>query len=1394
MKMKTKLQKFLFSKNYNGTDIFLLGNYSELNEVLQSLKEEKSRFCYTYRKEINLILYEEEKMINIDITNYNLEFYFYLVLAIKDQPDLVNYSYDLELVNNLFNNNKGENKIIKKFVTSKIIFELAKNYSEFSEDKKIEFIQNDCLNEFNKILNLEDFKLLKGLEIESINIDFIYFEIIKAFIINEKIDKYEDAYNIIKQIALENINITNDMLINLSNILNCESYVSKYKIVSLEDFFNPNKINFNYILIRYILKDPIYIYKIQFLFNTKNFIIKLIKNNLDALFETKLKDSQIKERQNYLLKIFTDSEYYYIKYWNKIKEKLNIILEYYENYFFESKVNDIKSIKEILKERKINYDDYIKDLEPAKKWNKKYEVINLFNELKFKEKNEKNLNASKSTWETLEKAIKDKKIKKLKNEDKKILSIIFNEKHKEKLIKIFSEDDYDFIKFSFGKIQENVKEKLKEILNYYNNFYFESKKDDIIEIQNALSNNNNEEKILEKYKKDYDNATKMNEEYSLIDYLYNLKTKEKDIPRIIEQWKVLKNLILNNKYKKIRKDHKIKLFKYLNENSKESLLKIFPLECYDNLKKNIDINSNEDKKKELKNLLNSYKKDPESKKSEINLIEEILKNYSDYKGLSEKYGNVLEMEKRLPLIKLFMDINNQGITQKKKLEEASNQWDQMEKMIKDKKINKMKANLKKILINYFSDKGNQERLINIFGQDNYNFFIEKNKIKLIERKKTEKNINKNEEIKQIINKNKIIENDSTKSTKSTQSKTLKSSKKILEDPLFLDYKVLAERILIKSEISLHTNKRGEKPFIIFDEINYGESQIKVEEEQLYKMKHFFESININDINVAPATKNYLKYLEFIEEIKELIQEEFDSNYNLKIKLVFKKHNKIENSSNKGIIFNISCEYIFYPPNNKIKEISFKEENILVNKTNSPSQGFNFLILEINNDIYKNIEYLEKWEYYGEQSTFSDSFNNSNRIQNEILDNSESLTRRNISNRIMDNKIIEFIKIIGDHKDKENLIHYTAEFIKELSNGYFISGGTDSKLKIFTYRFEPESKIGEIKEIKDWTYNICEKSDYKNKSNNNVQIISCSNKDLFLIEIDFKEGKLRPQRYELPEMTCNNCIEMKENQNIIIGLNKSYFFDNIFHQQKTKIRNHQIINKTYRGCVPINDHIVALCSNKFATNGEDKLIIYNTIEDKIIYTKENSSFNFSVNALSIIPEKENETKNKILLCACKKYMPDQENGILIITNLNKDNQIINQFYPTGEFEVFTFCPLKILDQDEFNNNSQRIISKETDYFLVGGFDIEKREGKIKLYKANFNKDVRNIGIEFIQDIVIERNKSFKGFQGPISCIIQSKYSLFILATCYDGNVYLFSPPNLNYYMDKDIYDDIELFNK
>ena len=69
----------------------------------------------------------------------------------------------------------------------------------------------------------------------------------------------------------------------------------------------------------------------------------------------------------------------------------------------------------------------------------------------------------------------------------------------------------------------------------------------------------------------------------------------------------------------------------------------------------------------------------------------------------------------------------------------------------------------------------------------------------------------------------------------------------------------------------------------------------------------------------------------------------------------------------------------------------------------------------------------------------------------------------------------------------------------------------------------------------------------------------------------------------------------------------------------------------------------------------------------------------------------------------------------------------------------------------------------------------------------NDNSEETTIKYIQDITID-DENFEDFEGAVSCIIQSSITGHILVTCENGNVYLFSQPNIEYYLRKDKEDN------
>lgn len=398
----------------------------------------------------------------------------------------------------------------------------------------------------------------------------------------------------------------------------------------------------------------------------------------------------------------------------------------------------------------------------------------------------------------------------------------------------------------------------------------------------------------------------------------------------------------------------------------------------------------------------------------------------------------------------------------------------------------------------------------------------------------------------------------------------------------------------------------------------------------------------------------------------------------------------------------------------------------------------------------------------EESCYIYNSTNSNyEEENKINEEKKEYNKKNLN-------ILEFIKIIGQHEN-------TAEYIKEIGNEFFISGGTDDKIIIYTSDF---NKMKE-KIFFDWVYDIL---DLRNINKNPIDIIVCTKVAFHLIRINESRNKI----------TCYDsikgysfCQQMNYGYYLICKKGASYLVSDLFShilQIKSEIG---FMNMIFNGGIIINDHYIALTSNSIKQSGKNILILYNNLTKKIVYEETGYSFLPSSNGLTVMSKNE----NKILLCACKKYLKYQKNGIFLV-NINFDEErkinINSLFYDTKDFEVYCFCQIFLSDK-----NSNRIFEEykykyETNYFLAGGYEKKKGLGKIKLFKIEDNKNFLDTEIEFIQDVEIEKKKKFKGFRGPISKIIQTKKTGKILLSCWDGNIYLFNPPNFDYLL---FYDNI-----
>ena len=330
---KMKYFQFLINKYLNKSLFNLLLNYEEIDTILNVIdKNQITKFLYMNRNNIEQILYKENEIIEIKSGVINdISFYVYLYLIIKNNTNIINYNYSLEFIKGI--TIPKDNNIFIIIIISKIILELIRNYTETdeyedSDDLEINNIkkENDerIKRNINKINNIKELGLKwTESDIEKKNIDEIYTEIIIALIKSENFGDNNFTIDILNQIEIEKINLTEKMEANLFELLNKEEFVGKYNISLFNDLFNIDKLNFIYILFKYLLKEEIFIYQNKFLLEIRNFIIRTIKSDNKFLEEYEKSNDNIKNKLNFILDFITGADYclYRLKQNNDLNNK-----------------------------------------------------------------------------------------------------------------------------------------------------------------------------------------------------------------------------------------------------------------------------------------------------------------------------------------------------------------------------------------------------------------------------------------------------------------------------------------------------------------------------------------------------------------------------------------------------------------------------------------------------------------------------------------------------------------------------------------------------------------------------------------------------------------------------------------------------------------------------------------------------------------------------------------------------------------------------------------------------------------------------------------------------------------------------------------------------------------
>ena len=641
----------------------------------------------------------------------------------------------------------------------------------------------------------------------------------------------------------------------------------------------------------------------------------------------------------------------------------------------------------------------------------------------------------------------------------------------------------------------------------------------------------------------------------------------------------------------------------------------------------------------------------------------------------------------------------------------------------------------------------------------------------------------------------------------------KNSIYIYQIPILLKTKIIIIKIIknknkLKELCDLQVNENLKA--IIIERMNYIIKKL-VDSEYYYKI--YLKDLITSYLNTLKQILHYYETFLFeskkndINIIKKIIEKEQIENYDIYLN-DYEKAYKINNR--EKIIF-----YLF--------DLNLKNEKIKENELNKYIYEWNLLEEMIKNKKYKKIKYdykIKLIQFFKEQKNeniilkiFKENeyklfikenisllqkkneektkINNDKTITENIiikkgLDieiikdkknvNSINKLNSNIYKKSSINEIISYVKEIGDHNNEYS------EIIKNVGHDHYISSGTNNKLLLYNKLFEIKLKI----ETDDWVYDIYELNSEKSNEKIEINLVISCGKEVILITIDTTNYKYETQRFIISYT--KSFHQIGDNEYILLTDKGVYDIMDLFDYNAKNMNCEKIINQVYRNGIPITNNIFAFIpNNKSSYSENNKLILYNITTKKKITSINDYSFILTSNGLCLLSTNEKlSINNKILLCACKKYNQKQKNGILLV-NIdlkNKDN-FCEYFYDTEYFEVFCFCQIYNVQnekENEINDDTNLFenIMEETDYVLVGGYDEEKMEGIIKLFKILFSEKYNEIKLDYIQDITIEKNEKFEGFGNAVSCITQSKTTGNIITTCWDGKVQLFNPPNIDFF--------------
>mgnify|MGYP002623795092 CR=1 FL=1 len=614
---------------------------------------------------------------------------------------------------------------------------------------------------------------------------------------------------------------------------------------------------------------------------------------------------------------------------------------------------------------------------------------------------------------------------------------------------------------------------------------------------------------------------------------------------------------------------------------------------------------------------------------------------------------------------------------------------------------------------------------------------------------------------------------------------------------FLENETNIKKYMIKNINDLSDNKKINFHYILL-------KYILKKPLFIYKFNFLCETRNIilnaikYNLNELLSLKNQKNDINIQERIEYIISQLIDSEYYQINNIKLSKENSSKRGMNSEYSTKMNSNNKNSKENNKSLNVSNEEaSNTLLKSYQSKSKQ---LSKESNNNNVsnenKNIS-IGKKEIEEAKEKIKEEINEEEEEEEEEgkkEKEEENNKLHELKNKSSEDEILGFIKIIKPKEQPKevtianrtkNKFHDQSQFIKKLNNNYYITGGKEELfLYDSLYRYITKIELDENVTTYYYIYEI-------NCNSNQIKIAILCKSIYYVVTINLNNlEKIEYNNYKSEDLALQSIFSITGENYIITG-NKGIY--NITTDFNSEIRNKSSRNNSpFIAGIKIDKDIIALTSNSIIPFGEDKLILYNKSTNGIKEEIKGHSFRISSNGLSLIENENDDKRPKILLCACKKYRKNQKNGILLVNlpKLNKKDKTNKLFYETGPFEVDCFCPITIVENKNLKSSKitkkKNITIKNTDFFFVGGFDEDKREGMIKLYKINYNDN--EIYIEFIQDIInndtnnsSNNNNTFEGFDRSITSIIQSNILGNILVTSLDGNVYLFKPPNIDYFL-------------